>query len=287
MTIVDSPNRDFIATWNDILTPKWLRFRDVFAANSQANHDAVADWFPLRQGEQVLDVGCSFGESSRQFAYQVGPNGRVLGIDCTDSFIAIAQSESPHLSQLSYVCGDAQSMDLGESQFDLCYSRFGVMFFAQHVLAFRNFYRALKPGGRINLIVWRGLSENECFYTAKQIAQSHLPSPGEDAKTCGPGPFFMFDKHRNHQMLEAAGFTEVESRPIDILAPLGRDLDEAVAFQLQIGPMGEIIREAGDLGLEKLPIIERDVRAFLSGFQREGGIRLPTASWAIRAVKPD
>ncbi len=280
------PNSDFIQTWNEILTPKWIHFREVFAANSRANQDAVPDWFMANSGEKVLDVGCSFGESTLNFAKAVGPNGEVLGIDCNESFIEIARHEGQMQKNLSYQCCDAQMTFLGESRFDFCFSRYGVMFFAQHILAFRNFYKALKPGGRLAFIVWRGLSENDCFRVAKDIASKHLPQPGDDGQSCGPGPFFMFDKERNHSMLAAAGFTEIESQPIDILAPLGGSLDEAVDFQLKVGPMGEIIREAGEEGLVKLPTIEKELRAYLSEFATPEGVHLPTASWATRARKP-
>ncbi|MCB1042406.1 MAG: class I SAM-dependent methyltransferase [Acidobacteria bacterium] len=282
----DGPNALFIQTWNDILTPKWLEFRHVFAANSMANQKAVEQYLTVRPGERVLDIGCSFGESCVWLADAVGPEGTVVGLDCNQSFIDIARKETEGRPEISYLCGDGQTLDLGEERFDLCFSRFGVMFFAQHILAFRNFHKAMKPGGRVFFIVWRGQSENVCFDQCKKIALNYLPQPGDDAQTCGPGPFFLFDKERNRHFLEAAGFTDVVHHPIDILAPMGRNMDEAVRFQMQIGPMGEIIREAGALGLQKLPEIEREVRAFLSGYETPEGISLPTASWAIQATKP-
>jgi len=104
--------------------------------------------------------------------------------------------------------GDAQICDLPESYFDVVYSRFGVMFFQSAVRALRNANRALKPGGKVCLIVWRSLAENPCWGAAKEVVLRHLPPPGEAASTCGPGPFSMAGEETDRAMLEAAGFSD-------------------------------------------------------------------------------
>ena len=68
------------------------------------------------------------------------------------------------------------------------------MFFENPVAAMRNMRRALKPGGRFTHIVWRRIDDNPWLGAAKEVALRHLPRPGEDARTCGPGPFSMADQ---------------------------------------------------------------------------------------------
>ena len=166
---------------------------------------------------------------------------------------------------------------LTESYFDVVYSRFGVMFFQSAVRALRNANHALKPGGKVCLIVWRSLAHNPCWGAAKEVALRHLPPPGEGASTCGPGPFSMAGEDTDRAMLQAAGFPEVEVfKQIDADVCIGRD----------IGPSGEIIREAGDEGQRKLPEVRSDLRDLMSPYLREEGVFMPSSTWAIMARKP-
>lgn len=72
-------------------------------------------------------------------------------------------------------------------------------------------------------------------------------------------------------------------RPCVSLLPSPKDLDEAVAFQLALGPAGEIVREAGALGERTLPELQRALRAMLARFLEDGGVFLPAGAWIVHA----
>jgi SAM-dependent methyltransferase len=56
-------NEDFINCWNEILVPKWNRFRHLLSGNG-AIHSAIAyPYFGFRVGDKVLDIGCGYGET--------------------------------------------------------------------------------------------------------------------------------------------------------------------------------------------------------------------------------
>jgi SAM-dependent methyltransferase len=286
---VADDNLGFVECWNEILTPKWIRFRHLLSGNGKIHSDIAYDDFDIRPGDKVLDIGCGFGETALEIAQMVGPTGEVVGIDCTDSFLDIANQErdAASVDNVRYEVGDAQVCDLPESYFDVAYSRFGVMFFQSAVRALRNANRALKPGGKVCLIVWRSLADNPCWGAAKEIALRHLPPPGENASTCGPGPFSMASEETDRAMLQAAGFPEVELfKHIDADVCVGRDLEEAIDYQLLVGPSGEIIREAGGEGQRKLPEIRSDLGDLMSPYLREEGVFMPSSTWAIMARKP-
>ena len=94
-----------------------------------------------------LDIGCGFGDTTIEIARRVGPNGSVTGIDAALRFIELATLEARALGveNARFVSGDVQTDELG-GPFDRAYSRFGTMFFASPVAAFRNVRRALVPG---------------------------------------------------------------------------------------------------------------------------------------------
>jgi ubiquinone/menaquinone biosynthesis C-methylase UbiE len=289
MTEIAADNLGFVECWNEILTPKWIRFRHLLSGNGKIHSDIAYADFDIRPGDKVLDIGCGFGETVLEIGQMVGPTGEVVGIDCTDAFLEIATRERDlaGMTNVRYEIGDAQVCDLPESYFDVVYSRFGVMFFESAVRALRNASRALKPGGRVCLIVWRSLADNPCWGAAKEIALRHLPPPGDNAATCGPGPFSMASEETDRAMLEAAGFPEVELfKRIDADVCIGRNIEEAIDYQILVGPSGEIVREAGAEGQRKLPAIRQDLRELMEPYLRAEGVFMPSSTWAIMARKP-
>lgn len=287
MTDVAIENEDFIGCWNEILTPKWIRFRHLLSGNGKLHSDLALPRFGIRPGDRVLDFGCGFGETSLELGRMVGSRGEVLGLDCTKGFIEIANRErdAAGLGHVRYEVGDAQQHPFPANHYDVAFARFGVMFFESAVRALRNVHRALRPGGKVCLIVWRTIDDNPCWGAAKRVVREYLPPPGASAQSCGPGPFSWADETTDRDMLAAAGFHEVqlfERNDLDLC--IGRSVDEAIDYQLLVGPSGEIVREAGELGQQRLPEIRERLTALLQPYVREGGVFLPSSTWFISAA---
>jgi SAM-dependent methyltransferase len=289
MATTDQENVDFIECWNEILTPKWIRFRHLLSGNGKIHSDLAGPRLDIRPGDRILDIGCGFGETSLELGERVGPTGEVLGLDCTEAFLQIASHErdAAGLTNVRYELGDAQAHPLKENHYDVAFARFGVMFFESAVRAMRNAHHALKPGGKLCLIVWRRLADNPAWGAAKAIALEYLPPPGDDGQTCGPGPFSWADEETDRAMLAAAGFETIERFDrLDADICVGRTIEEAIDYQILVGPSGEIIREAGELGARRLPEIRDRLRTLMSANQRGSeGVYLPSSSWLIVARK--
>jgi SAM-dependent methyltransferase len=281
-------NDDFISCWNEILVPKWNRFRHLLSGNGGVHSDMAYEYFRIKPGDKVLDIGCGYGETCLEMGRLVGPSGEVLGLDCTQAFLDIANRErdAAGLENVKFVLGDAQTYPLPENYYDVVYSRFGVMFFQNIVYALKNAHKALKPGGKLCMIVWRTIRDNPCWGLAKDVALRHLPPPGESAQTCGPGPFALADEETDRGMLKAAGFEKVDLfMRNDAEVCIGTSLDEALDYQILVGPSGEIIREAGELGQEKLPEVREDMRRMMEPYVKNGGVYMPSSTWFIMARK--
>jgi ubiquinone/menaquinone biosynthesis C-methylase UbiE len=288
MTSTTPENASFIACWNDILTPKWIRFRHLLSGNGKIHSDLAMPRFDIRAGDRVLDIGCGFGETCLEIGRVVTSSGEVLGLDCTDAFLEIANRErdKARLSHVRFELGDAQLHSLQEGHYDVVFSRFGVMFFESAVRALRNACRALKPGGKACLIVWRSLSDNPAWAAAKAVVLKYLPPPGDSAQTCGPGPFSWADDETDRRMLAAAGFSSIEAFDrIDADICVGRTVEEAVDYQIFVGPSGEIVREAGEEGTRRLPAIRAELEELMRAHQRPNGVYLRSGTWAIVARK--
>jgi ubiquinone/menaquinone biosynthesis C-methylase UbiE len=280
------PNAEYIQCWNDILAPKFERYRHILTTGFAGHSDAVLSTIALAPGDHVLDVGCGWGDTTLELARRV-PAGDVLGIDCVDEFLQAGRdaAAAAGLDHVRFVCADAQTCAF-EPDRDLVFSRFGTMFFGSPVMALANLGRATRPGGRLAMLVWRPLAENVWAAVAKQIALRHLPPPDDAAATCGPGPFSMADPDTVRAILDAAGWRDAAWTPIDATLAIGT-LDEAVEFQLMLGPAGEIVREAGEQGAARLGEVTAELRdAMRPWVNADGVVEAPSASWCVTARWP-
>lgn len=281
MSEAPSPNAEAIGVWNEILVPKFTRFRRVLVEGFWDHNRRALERHPLHPGERVLDVGCGFGETTIDLARTTG---NAVGIDCCEPFLAVGRADAARagVAGATFQLADGQTVQF-EQPFDVCFARFGTMFFSNPAAALGNLRRAIRPGGRLLMLVWRRIEDNAPFWLAKQIARRHLPPPADEAPSCGPGPFSMADRDAVGAILEAAGWTDVAFDRIDADTWIGDTVDEAIAFQLALGPAGEIVREAGALGEEKRPRIVEDLRAALAPFREARGVVMSTSSWCVTA----
>jgi ubiquinone/menaquinone biosynthesis C-methylase UbiE len=285
-TVIES-NDAFTTFWNDVMVAKFERFRDILLRGFSYHSDVPLAKLALPRGARVVDVGCGWGDTAIELAQKVGPTGSVLGLDCCDAFLEKGRRDAAAagLDNVHFVAADVQSHRFAP-EFDLGFSRFGMMFFANPVAAMRNVRTALKPGGELLFITWRPLDENPCLAMPKAVVSQFLPPPGENAQNCGPGPFSMASPDVVRAQLDAAGFRDPSFEPVDGLVMIGRTLEQAVDFQLMLGPAGEIFREAGPLAERQRGEIEAALRRELAPYVKGDGVWMQSASWAIRARNP-
>jgi len=284
----DAQDTLFVQFWNTVLAPKFIRFKHILVGGLTRHSEAIFPTLPVREGDRVLDVGCGFGDTAIKLARLVGPTGEVVGIDCCDVFLEIAQkeAEASGLTNVRLMRGDAE-IALPTDEFDFVFARFGTMFFANPVAGLRNMRRALRPGGRMVHIVWRNRADNPWLSMAKDVVLRFLPEPGADALTCGPGPFSMSNETTVRAMMKAAGYDEIEFRRVDAPVLVGNDVVDAIAFQLAIGPAGEVFREAGAEAEEKRNQIEAALAEAINRQKMSAdGIVMESSSWVISAINP-
>jgi len=280
-----TPNAEAIAAWNTVLFEKFTRFREVASVALGAHGDGAIDRLSFAPGLRVVDIGCGFGDTTRELARRVGSRGFVLGVDAAPRFIEVAARESAGIEQIRYRVADVQSASLEGGPFDIAFSRMGTMFFAHPVAALRNIAQSLVPDGILSMIVWRRREANACFHIAEQIVRGILPpEPTVDAPTCGPGPFSLADPDLVSDLLTAAGFCDVTFRRHDADLRIGLDLGHAIEFSLSLGPAGEVLRLAGPEGEARRPELVLALTDALAPYVTKGdGVRVPSSVWHITA----
>jgi SAM-dependent methyltransferase len=313
---VDPSNAGQLDAWDGEQGEFWTEHADRFddaVAELSAGFLAAAAPAP---GERVLDVGCGSGRTSREVATRVAPGGEVLGVDLSSGMLALARARAaaegltaegltaegltpagPGASAagasgvdtggadaggrgtVRFEQADAQAHPFPAGGFDLVLSRHGSMFFGDPPAAFANLARALRPGGRLALLVWRTMAENE-FFTAPRAAVAlgrELPAPPPD----GPGPFSLADPDRVRALLTGAGLTGVALQARDVPMTVGRDAAQAEAFLA--GQLAWALRELSEADRERARAGLRDLVAARLG---PHGVRLGSAAWVVTARKP-
>ena len=281
------PRNEYVDFWNTILVPKFVRWRHIIVDGLTLHSAKIFPSLEVREGDKVIDAGCGFGDTAIQLARLVGPAGSVLAVDCCDGFLAYGRQDAKAagITNVTFLEADVQAYPF-QPVHDFCFSRFGTQFFENPVAGLRNMRATLKPGGVMTMVVWRGIRDNPWLGHAKDVVLKYLPPPGENALSCGPGPFSMADKGVVTKQLEIAGYRDIEFEQIDAELFVGKDVDDAVAFQLALGPAGEVYREAGELAEQRHGEIAAALKVELAKYQRPNGIVMDSSSWKVTARNP-
>lgn len=277
-------DNEYVEFWNDTLAQKFERFREILMNGLSYHSDKPLSELHLPAGTRVLDVGCGWGDTAIELARKTGPEGYVLGVDCVDQFLDKGRKDAADagLDNVEFIAADVESYPF-EGKFDFCFSRFGMMFFNNPVAAMRNIHSALKPDGRLMFIVWRPIEENPWARLPKEVVLKFLPEPGDDARSCGPGPFSMANPDVVAKQLEIGGYENIDFQRVDGPITVGDSVQNAIDFQLAIGPAGEVVREAGELAEEKRDEIQKALSDVLSEYLEDGKIVIPSSSWLVTA----
>jgi SAM-dependent methyltransferase len=241
-----------------------VRFAALFDAEVRPHNERFRAVAAVAAGEDVLDVGCGTGESTREAA-QAGATA--LGIDVSAAAIARARE----LGGASFEVADAQTHPFPAAAFDVVLSRFGAMFFADPAAAFANLARALRPGGRLALLVWQERDRNEWYSVLRDAL-----APGRTPPPAGPH-FSLGDPARTRALLEGAGFTTVEFTELREPVCYGPDAATACEFALGLKDVKEL------LPTETEEAVTRLHDAF-AAHETPGGVLLGARTWIVTAV---
>ena len=156
------PNAEQIRYWNEVNAEKWIRFQGVIDEQIRSLGRAAMERVAMRSGERALDVGCGCGDTTLEIAHRVGPAGFVVGLDVSAPMLAEAERRARErsVSNARFLNADAQTHTFSAAGFDVGFSRFGVMFFADPARAFANLGHALRPGGRFAFVCWQAIDRN-------------------------------------------------------------------------------------------------------------------------------
>jgi SAM-dependent methyltransferase len=268
--------------WNDVGGPKWVRYQEMLDRQLDAIGRMVMDVAGVADGETVLDVGCGCGSTSLELAQRVTSHGSVMGVDISKPMLGLARerAQKGQVTNVTFTHADAQTY-MFRPEFDLIYSRFGVMFFSDPPAAFANLHQAMKRGGRVAFACWQAIHRNPWLGVPLMAAMKHvtieLPATPD-----APGPFAFADAARVKSILGEGGFHDVhvEGRDVTIALGGGTSLDDAAKLVMDLGPLARVMTDASP---EERRLVEQEVREAISGWMTPEGVKMPGAIWLVTA----
>ena len=272
--------------WNSNAGKKWVEFQDELDGLLENINDRLLQRSDIEIGERVLDIGCGTGATTMSVASMVEQGGLVVGVDISKTLLDCAISRSSNISggRIKYTIADAQTWRFDADSFDLVTSRFGMMFFANPVLAFKNLAAALRKGGRLSFVSWANAFSNPWFAIPRDAAINQLGKPKPTSPTA-PGPLAFANSDYVLSIMDEAGLDgrSVDIEQIDLL--YSGSVAEAAHLASNVGPAMRIMKEFDGSPTDILEI-KKKVAASFQRYADNDGVRIPATLNFFQAVKP-
>ena len=251
---------------------------DFYDTELRAHHEHLRAAYGISAGDEVLDVGCGTGLTTRDAARAAAP-GRVVGVDVSERMLERARqlTEPEQFDNVTYELGDAQVHRFDAGRFDVAISRFGTMFFSDPDAAFANVASALRRDGRLVLLVWQPREVNRwTLEIGAAVGDAAQPPPDAD-------PFSLGDAELTTSVLERAGFEELRFQDVREPVIYGHDIAAALRFIRGFQNVSAALASMSESDAARA--VERLQEMLAAHYSDDRGVVLDSRSWLITGRK--
>lgn len=243
---------------------------------------AMIDALVLAPGQRVLELAAGPGDTGFIAAQRLGPDGRLISSDGAEAMLAVARGRAERLGieNVEFRQLELEWIDLPAADVDAILCRWGIMLTVDPAAAAREMRRVLRPGGRVALAVWDERERNPwaTIPGAVLVELGHAAPPDPDA----PGMFSLAPAARLAQLLDDAGFTEVEVNAVEVVRDVP-GVQEYVAETSEISPsFGPVYRELD--ATEQAKVVDAIAAGAAAFTAADGSLKLPGSSLVASAT---
>jgi ubiquinone/menaquinone biosynthesis C-methylase UbiE len=243
---------------------------------------AMVESLELQPGQRVLELASGPGDTGFMAAELVRPGGTLISSDGAEPMIEVARARAAELGidNVEFRQLELEWIDLETASVDAVLVRWGIMLTVDPAAAAREIRRVLRPGGHAALAVWdsRGRNPWAQIPSAALLELGHIEPPDPDA----PGPFALAADGRLAELLDDAGFTDVEVVPVTLERHYASARD-IVAESLNCSPsFGTTYRQLTDE--QQAEVAAHMVAAAAAYSAPDGSVMLPGVSLVARAT---
>ncbi|HKJ41585.1 MAG TPA: class I SAM-dependent methyltransferase [Sunxiuqinia sp.] len=186
--------------------PGWAKWENVISDGAYLATDKMLEMAHVSNGKRVLDLASGAGSQTLIAAERVGPDGHVVANDISPTMLNHVKqnAESKGFSNVSTLLGAVQELEIAPSSFDSVICRLGLMLFPNPGSVLANISKALKPNGKIGVVVLSTPDVNPFFVQPMQILLRHA---GKTPPSGAPGLFSLAAPGILEKLFEDNGFT--------------------------------------------------------------------------------
>lgn len=200
------------ATWNKF-SPGWKKWDEITMEWLKPMGDEIIRRIQPKNGDTILDVASGTGEPGLTIASTM-KTGKVILTDLAEDMLEITRENAARrgIQNIETCACDVCELPFPDNTFDSISCRFGFMFFPDMLLAAKEMYRVLKPGGRIATAVWN-VPEKNFWVTVTMGAINRnieMPVPPQGS----PGIFRCAKDGLMTDLFSQAGFKNVSQTEV-------------------------------------------------------------------------
>ena len=215
----------------------FLPFADDLARRAQA-----------LEAQRILETACGTGIVTAKLRSAL-PGAHITATDLNDGMLAVAR-RNLGTADVSFATVNAQQLPFPDAAFDLVVTQFGIMFFPDRPLAYREARRVLSPGGTWLFNVWASLDENPLSDVVQDVVAAAFPNdPPQFIKRT---PFGHADPAPILAALHEAGFADVTHEKVHQQSPYATTLEDGIAGLLLGSPIRMEIEERDPARLDAI-----------------------------------
>jgi ubiquinone/menaquinone biosynthesis C-methylase UbiE len=188
----------------------------------------LAERLARTRPQDVLETAAGTGVLTRAIVSRIPAHARIVVTDLNQPMLDHARARLSHDGRIEWRRADALALPFADQSFDAVACQFGVMFFPDKPLGYREARRVLRPGGHFFANVWDRISENEFADVVTQALATLFPH--DPPRFMARAPHGYHDVEQIRRDLKAAGFDNVSLEAVDATSKAASPREPAIAY---------------------------------------------------------